>query len=327
MKRATVYFLVAAVLTCGQAFAAGHKPASISVGYFLHWPTPSQFSQLKKTYDFALGVDVNWVSFASGTDMNRALAAGEIQVAYAQGHVPFVVAVTNGLELTMIGIAVTYPENDNCILRDDAGITRATARQLEGRKVATQVGGVTHFKLLQVLDHLGVDASRVEIMSVENGAEAAAALQRGDVVMACAFGNSLRRMSAIGQPLLSGAEQEAIGLKLFDVISVPTAFMDEHPEIVQAFMDVTEATNSQWRQNPDPMRAAIARAADMDPISANRTLDRFSFPSAAEQKSTDWMDQQVADYSKSLADFFVEHGRMKKALDSYDAHITTRFLR
>ena len=33
-------------------------------------------------------------------------------------------------------------------------------RKLEGKKVGTPIGNVTHYKLLRMLDHLGVDASR-----------------------------------------------------------------------------------------------------------------------------------------------------------------------
>ena len=44
-----------------------------------------------------------------------------------------------------------------------------------------------------------------------NGADAAVALVRGDVTMACAFGGPLDRMETVGKPLMTGAEQEAVG--------------------------------------------------------------------------------------------------------------------
>ena len=128
-------------------------------------------------------------------------------------------------------------------------------------------------------------------------------------------------MSGLGQPLMSGAEQADIGLKVFDVVAVPTEFMNQHPETVQAFMDVIEATNQQWRKNPDPMRAAIARAANMAAEGSNQTLSGFSFPSAAEQKTEAWMGAQVANYSKEVADFFVTHGRLAEEFIAALEHI------
>ena len=115
---------------------------------------------------------------------------------------------------------MTYAENDLCIVRDDAGITKENAKELEGKKVATPTGNVTHYKLLRTLDHLGVDASKVEIVQM-NGADAAVALIRGDVTMACAFGGPIDRMRTVGKPLMTGAEQEAVGINTFDIVSAP----------------------------------------------------------------------------------------------------------
>ena len=145
--------------------------------------------------------------------------------------------------------------------------------------------------------------------------------------MACGYGNTLRELTQLGQPLLSGSEQTEMGLKLFDIISVSTQFMNQHPALVQAFMDVTEATNAQWRQNPGSMHSAIARAADMNPVSAAEAMQRFRFPSASEQRSVNWLGGEVAKYIKELADFFVQQGGLPKALDSYAPFVTIRFLR
>ncbi len=307
--------------------AYGQAPTNIAVGYLPHWPTPALFAQAKNTFDYALGLEVDWLQFENGNQMNDALAAGEIQIAYAQGHIPFLVGVSRGLDLTMVGVAVEYSGNDNCILRAGAGIDRDNAAQLAGRKVALRRGGLSQFRLFGVLRHLGVDPAEIEIVAVDSGDEAVAALERGDVVMACAGGNALRRLEQLGEPLMSAAELSAIGLKVFDAITVSSDFVHEHPDTVQAFMDIVEASNKQWKQNPGSMLRSIARAADMDRASTMQALDGFSFPSALEQKSDAWLGGDVVDYSKQLADFFVDEGMLPRSLESYDRFITTRFLR
>jgi taurine transport system substrate-binding protein len=328
MKQGIVFLLALwAALFATAATAAGHRPAEVSVGYVTQWPTPAQFAQDRETFEYALGLDVNWVPFGSGDAMNTALAENRIQMAHSQGHVPFLVGVSRGLDLTMVGIAVAYPDYDNCILRDDAGITPANIAQLAGNRIALRPGSLSHFRLLQVLEHLGLDPSGVEIVATADDIATANALQQGEVVMACASGGALRAISTLGKPLLTGAEQEALGLGLFDVITARTAFVNDHPDIVQSFMDVVEAANKQWRINPDPMRAAIARAAQMDQAGANRSLTEFRFPSIGEQKSEAWMGGGIAAYSKDLAEFLVAHGQLEQALDSYESFVTTRFLR
>lgn len=328
MKRGSILLAALAVCVCTTlARAAGHGPDQVRVGYFPQWPTPSQFSQVKQNYDYALGLEVAWLPFDDGDDLNAAFAAGEIDIAYAHGQVPFVVGVSRGLDLTGVGIAVGYSGDDNCILRGDGGIGRDNIEWLAGRKVATVTGGVTHYRLLRMLAKLGVDPSRIEIVPVARGADAAAALRRGEVAMACAWGAALRSMSDLGEPLMAGDELDAMGLKIFDLVTVRTEFLRAHPKLVQAFMDVTEATNVQWRQDPEPMTPAIARAAGMDPDSARQTLERFDFPPAAEQKGDAWLGAAVPAQLKEIAEFFVTQGRLPRALDSYEPFVTTRFLR
>lgn len=307
--------------------AAGHQPERLAVGYFEQWPTPSLFSRVKQTYDRALGVPVDWVAYDSGAAMNAAMAAGELDIAYSQGHAPFVLGVSGGLELTLVGIAVVYTADDGCVVAKDSAINQASAGQLRGQKVATVAGGVTHFRLLRMLEHLGLDPAALEILEFDDAAAAAAALRRREVVMTCTSGHALRALGDIARPLLSAAELDAIGLPVFDVISAPRAFVDRHPGLMQTFMDVTAATNEQFRLNPEPMRPVIARAADMDRAAADAALDRFGFPDSATQKSEAWLGGNLQRYTRELAEFLVQQGRARAALEDYDRFISTRFLR
>ena len=138
--------LAGATLLAAGAAVAQDK---VTVAYFLEWPTANQVAQVEKTYDEALGIEVEWRAFGNGNEMTQAMVSGDVDIAYSQGFVPFVVGVTSGAPLKLVGIAVSYSENDLCIVRDDAGITQANAKELEGKKVATPTGNVTHYKLLE----------------------------------------------------------------------------------------------------------------------------------------------------------------------------------
>ena len=201
----------------------------ITVAYFLEWPTANQVAQMEETYDKELGVKVNWRAFGNGNEMTQAMVSGDIQIAYSQGFVPFVVGVSTGAPLKVIGIAVTYAENDNCIVHNDHGITKDNAKELHGKKVATPIGNVTHYKLLRTMDHLGVDVNQLNLVQM-NPPDGAVALARGDVAMACGFGGALNRMREFGKPLMTGAEQEAVGINTFDVVTVTEEFSKEHPD-------------------------------------------------------------------------------------------------
>ena len=298
----------------------------ITVAYFLEWPTANQVAQLEKTYDEAMGVEVEWRAFGNGNEMSQAMVSGDVQIAYSQGLVPWVVAVTNGLPLKLVGVAVSYAEADNCVVHADTGITQANASELEGKQIATPIGNVTHYKLLRTLDHLGVDASKVNMVQM-NGADASVALARGDVAAACAFGGPLQRMKEYGDELMTPAEQEAIGIRVFDVVSV-TERLRQRPSRPAAEVHGGHRSGEcglqrgfgvhSWRPSPT--------AAGMDLAATEDMLGMFSFPSAADQKSEAWMGGTVQAFTKEVADFFVQQGQLDSALDSYAFAIDDSFL-
>ena len=51
----------------------------------------------------------------------------------------------------------------------------------------------------------------------------------------------------------------------------------------------------------------------------------FSFPSAGDQLSDEWMGG-VADVMKTQVDFFVEQGQVESALDDFGGFVDTSFL-
>ena len=327
MKRILAGLLVLGLLAgaCGE-----DEPEleELNVAYFLEWPTANQVAQIEETYDEELGLTVNWIPFASGGDMAQAMEAGDIDISYSQGLTPFANFVTGGSDLLLIGVAVAYADADNCVARSDLGVTKENAAQtLDGQSIYTPLGNVTHFKLLKMLEHLGVDLNSVELIQSEGGPAAVAALDSGNVAMACAFGGAVNQMIAAGGNLvMTGSEQEAIGIRVFDIISTTGAFAEEYPEVLTAFLQVTEDANRAYNQNRDPYIDTIAQAAGMDRAATIALLDAFSFPEKDAQISAAWLGGTVQSVMKEQMDFFVAQGEIETALASYDEFVDTSFL-
>ena len=300
----------------------------LNVAYFLEWPTANQVAQAEQTYDEALGVTVNWIPFASGGDMAQAMESGDIDISYSQGLTPFANFVTGGSDLLLVGVAVSYADADNCVANPDLGITAANAAEtLAGQKIYTPLGNVTHFKLLSMLEHLGVDTSTVELIQSEGGPAAVAALDAGEVALACAFGGAVNQMIANGGNLvMTGSEQEAIGIRVFDIISTTGTFAAEHPDVVTGFLQVTEDANVSYNDDREPFIDIIAGAAGMDRESTIALLDAFSFPEKDVQLSEAWLGGTVQQVMKDQMDFFVAQGEIDSALGSYDDFVDTSFL-
>ena len=97
-----------------------------------------------------------------------------------------------------------------------------------------------------------------------NGSDAADALERGEVAMACAFGGPLARMRELGDVLMSAREQWEIDIHVFDVVAAPEQFVEEHPDLVRKFLGVTDQANAAYRADPSRYEEAIAKGAGTD---------------------------------------------------------------
>lgn len=313
---------VAMMTGATQAVAGGH--GEITVAYFLEWPMPFQFAKVNGTYDEAMGVTVNWVSFDSGTAMSAAMASGDVQIAVSQGVPPFVVAASAGQDLQILDVAVSYAENDNCVVASGLEIDKESADELEGKKVAVPLGTAAHYGFLRQMDHFGVDISTLDVVDMAP-AEGAAAIAQGQVDMSCGWGGALRRMKEHGNVLLTGAEKEELGILVFDVTSAPADFIAENPELVAKFLEVTAAANEAWNDGSgvEEMLPVIANDAGMDVDATAETMATFVFPSVEDQLSERWLGGAAPTFMKGVADVFVDSGSIPASLDSYSGNVNT----
>lgn len=262
-----------------SAFAAAHS--SVNVAFFLEWATPNQIAKVEKAYDEAMGVTVNWTDFSTGVAMTEAMLAGDIDIAYSQGLAPFVTAIQQGAPLKMVGVAVVYEAND-CFVANSAGIDSSNASELEGTTVAVPLNTMADFSFRKQMDALGVDTSTMTIVD-QAPADGAVSLADGSVSMACIFGGaSAAAAGEVGTPIMSSQEKRDAGIGSFDVISVTEKFATEHPELLEAFLEVTEEANMAFTGS-DEQIAKIAADAGMDVETTKNQMAGFVFPSAADQ--------------------------------------------
>ena len=148
-KRSLMGAVAGVALLAGSGTAMAASNGEITVAYFLEWPMPFQAAKVAGTYDEAMGVKVNWVSFDTGTAMSAAMAAGDVQIAVSQGVPPFVVATSAGQDLQIVDVAVSYSENDNCVVASSLEIDKMSAGELAGKKVAVPLGTAAHYGFLK----------------------------------------------------------------------------------------------------------------------------------------------------------------------------------
>lgn len=318
---------LAASMAVATGMMAGASAATaadeITVAYFLEWPMPFQAAKVSGAYDEALGMKVNWVAFDTGTAMSAAMASGDVQISVSQGLPPFVVATSAGQDLQIIDVAVSYSDNDNCVVRSDLEIDKDSAGELAGKKVAVPLGTAAHYGFLKQMDHFGVALDSMEIVDMAP-AEGSVALAQGSIDMACGWGGGLRRMKESGNVLLTGAEKEALGILVLDVTTAPADFVAENSDIVSKFLAVTADANDAWNASqPQFMLNMIAKDAGMSSADAASSLSTFVFPSTEEQLSSKWLGGGVQDFMGGVANVFVNAGSIPSANASYDGNVET----
>jgi taurine transport system substrate-binding protein len=275
--------ITASLFLAGMATSA-QAADSVNVAFFLEWATPNQIAKVDKTYDEAMGVDVNWTNFLTGVQMTEAMLAGDIDIAYSQGLAPFVTAIQQGAPLRLVGIAVVYEAND-CFVRNDLGITSANASELEGKTVAVPLNTMADFAFKKYMSALNVDISTMTIVD-QVPADGAVSLADGSVEMACIFGGaSASAAGEVGTPIMTAQQKEDAGIFSFDVVSVTEKFATENPGLLRTFLEVTDEANAAWTGSDAQIRK-VAADAGMDFDTTKKMMADFEFPSTADQLAT-----------------------------------------
>lgn len=319
--------LTAAAVALATTASTASALDELVVAYFLEWPTPNQFAQHNKLYSEKMGIPVKWVSFDAGTAMSAAMASGDVHISYSQGVTPFLVATAAGQDLQVVDIAVSYSDNDNCVVRSELEIDKDNvAEELKGKKVAVPLGTAAHSGFLAQMKHFGIAESDLTIVDMAPSDSAAAFSQPNtDLAMACGWGGSLRAMRQHGNVLISGAEKEAVVGKVFDVTSIPTSFGEENPEVLAKFLAITAEMNAMYAKDRAPMMDAIAKEAGMDAEGTAAVLDVFAFPTVEEQLSEGWMGGFVTEYLTNSAKALEDGGKIT-ALPDYSAVVNSSYL-
>ena len=193
-----ISFLLGCFVALNLSISAANSAANeVRVAYFLEWPSPNLEDMQKKAFAKALGVPVKWTNFTNGGAMTDAMLAGDIDISYSQGLVPFINAVKSKAPIKLVDIAMEYGMGGTtCVTSNASGITKANATELEGKKVAVPLGTMAEYVFDESMKVVGADRGKMDIIQMDPE-EGAAALVSGDVVMACLFGgNSIKAATA-----------------------------------------------------------------------------------------------------------------------------------
>ena len=324
--RKIISFILGTIVALNLSVSVANAAANeVRVAFFLEWPTPNQEDKVKKLFDKALGVPVKWTNFSNGGAMTDAMLAGDIDISYSQGLVPFINAVKSNAPIKLIDIAMEYGMGGTtCVTSNASGITKANASELEGKKVAVPLGTMADYVFTASMEIVGADPSKMTVIDMvpEDGA---AALVSGDVAMACLFGGkSIKAAKEKGASLLTVKEAQDAGIAGIDITSVTNKFLKENPGMVRTFVEVTHEANARYNDGKADMNV-IAKDAAMDLAGTKKQMGGFEFPNAGTMKSK-YMNKGgiLMTYLEVMGNMFATSEN--PALKDYAAVVDTSFL-
>lgn len=298
--------------------------ADVNVAFFLEWATPNQIAKVEKQYDNAMGVDLNWTNFDTGTAMTEAMLAGDIDISYSQGLAPFINAVNANAPIKLVAIAMAYPANE-CVVRDGEGIDKDNANELEGKTVAVPLNTMADYSFRGQMKALGVDISKITVVD-QNPEDAVTSLADGNVAMACIFGgNSTNKAKTFGKALMTNAEKAQANIVSFDVVSVTEKFAQENPELLRTFLGVTHESNAAFAVNKSKIDV-VAKDAGMTVDAARTQMAEFDFPTPQQQLDNYFNRGGLADAAINFVGKAFAT-KEKPALKDYSVVIDTSFLK
>jgi|HubBroStandDraft_1064217.scaffolds.fasta_scaffold97180_2 taurine transport system substrate-binding protein len=326
MNKLTRLIAVGALGALAQQAAANAD--TIRIGY-QNEPDPSHVAIVDGAYEKATGDKIEWRKFDSGASVIAALASNAIDIGYA-GSSPIAAGVTRGAPIETFLVAGMIGKAEGLVVRNGSGVN--DVKDLEGKKVATPFVSTSHYSLLFVLKHAGIDPTKVNVLNLQPP-EIAAAFARGDIDAAYVWDPVLSKAKENGKVLIDSGEVAKLGGPTFVAWVTRKDFAEKHPDALKAFTKVTLDTYAHFRKDPDDYKAGTANAkkiADFNGAKVEEIFDEVDgayYPLADEQASDAYLGKGTADAIAATAAFLKDQKKVDALLPSYSGSITAEFVK
>ncbi|MCD7865836.1 MAG: aliphatic sulfonate ABC transporter substrate-binding protein [Clostridiales bacterium] len=273
-------------------------------------------------YEQLLGVDVEIVSFDSGSDVNTALASGSIDISEL-GSSPTALGISNGLEYEVIWIGDVIGSAETLVATEESGVT--SVEDLAGKTVATPFASTAHYSLLNALELAGLSETDVTVLDMQPD-DIYAAWLRGDIDAAYVWYPVLSELQETGVNITDSAQLADQGIITADLVVARTEFAEQYPEIVENYIKVQIQANEVLLDDPETAATEIASVLEISEEDAADQITQYVYLKGEEQ--ADYLNDYIADALKATADFLVEQQSITSApdLETFVNSINTSYL-
>jgi len=309
----------------GLLSASGFAQAeTLIIGHF-GIPLPMMTEISTGAYDKAMGYDIEWRKFNSGSEVIAAMASGDVKMA-ALGSSPFAIGASQGVPLQLFMLSDVIGPAESLIAREGSGI--ASLADLKGKRVAVPIGSTSHFSLIGALKHAGIAERDLTILNMSPD-QITAAWAQGAIDAAFVWDPAQSQLLKNGTRIVGADETAQWGYPTFDGWVVNKDFAAKHPDAVAGFVKVTTEADAAYLADPaawTPDSAPVLKIAEetgADPAQVPGILAGYTFLPAAEQAKPEWLGGELAASVKSTAEFLKTAGRIDAVAEDYTPFINS----
>lgn len=330
-KKRILLVLLSAILllvlaACGSNDNKSAQPTEVRIGYQVIPNAELLTKALGLAEKKFEGINIKWVQFDSGRDVNTAIASGSIDLGLA-GSVPVAIGLASKLEYQVYFLHDIIGDNEALAVRKDAGI--ASVKDLAGKKVAVPFGSTTHFSLLSALKKEGLDSASVTILDLQPP-DILAAWQRKDIDAAFVWQPTLAKLTADGGTILTSAKVlSEQGIITADVGVVRKAFAEKYPDFLKQYVSVLDEAIALYRNKPEDAAKALAPILSASESESLAQMNELVWLTSAEQREQQYLGEGIGSgfgsVLKETGDFLLEQKTIPSSpeLSVYEQGILT----
>lgn len=283
------------------------------------------FVALEKGFFKDGGLNLDYKVFSGSTEGDAAFAAKKID-GVNNVTSEAVTLFSKAQDFRIIQVADTSLGGDGILARNSI----SDIADFKGKEIAVDVGGVSHFFLLQVLKEAGLGAEDISISNLTPDA-AAAAYQAGRVDVAVTYAPFLQKAN----------DAQPDGRVIFDTSQMPTAivdvyifspeFVDQTPDAAQAYVDGIYKGQEFLETNKDEALEIGGKWLELSPEDVEQELqgvDLTNPENNAKMLGDPSSELYLVPHMADLASFLVEQGQIESApsADQFEQVLEPKFV-
>lgn len=251
-----------------------------------------------------VGAKVNWVEFQSGPAYFEAIATDRLDFGRV-GNIPVLVGQAADIPFKEIALASSGEKGDAILVPKDSSIK--SVKDLKGKKVAVAKGSSSYGLLYRALEANEINPDDVEIIQLQPD-EAQPAFETGSVD-AWVIWEPFQSIQVVknGAKVLANGVDVNTSSPGFQIVR--TKFAEEHPELVELYLKVTEKATRWQNENLEEAIDLYAELKDTDKEVIRQVLENS-------QPSNTPITEEIVEEQQKTTELLYDLGGIKKTFDA-----------